>query len=556
MRIPVLSALVLLLTVVRLNTGQNESSPHTPVFRDVAPFSDLRYVTDNDRRGRKYFPQPLCGGVAILDADGDGRLDIFFTNGARFPEMVKRRPAFHNCLLRNKGSDAFEEITERAGLTGVADGYGFGAAVGDYDNDGDPDLFICNAGRNKLYRNAGNGAFEDASAGSGAGTKPEGVLTVAAAFFDYDRDGWLDLVVANYVRWTAAADRRCTRDGVDYYCHPGSYDAVPPRLYRNLRNGRFEDVTDRSGFGRSLGKGMGISIADYDRDGWLDVFIANDTERNFLYINRRNGTFVESGLNLAVAYNGDGITVSGMGSDARDYDNDGAPDIFHNALMGQTWALFRNSGIKGFDDVSGPTRIAQLSRPYSGWSAGFVDYNNDGWKDIYSANGDIDDLLPNARQHDTMFENTGGGFRDVSTDLGRDFLRPGFQRGSAFADLNNDGAMDIVVTSLNERPRILLNSGRPGHHWLLLDLVGRTSGRDAIGTAVRLITSDGRTLYNHVAPSVGLMSSSDRRVHFGLGRNGAAVDLEITWPAGSKQTLRGIKVDRVMTITEPEVPAP
>jgi enediyne biosynthesis protein E4 len=551
MRIAVFIPAIVSMVVITLHRGEVQAGSTTPVFRDVAGRLRFSYISNNHFTGRKYFPQPLCGGVAILDFDGDGRLDIFFTNGAAMPAMKKTGPEFHNCLLRNRGGDMFIDVTETAGLSGAEDGYGYGVAAGDYDNDGHTDLFICNAGVNKLYRNTGRGTFEDVTGESGAGTKPEGVLTIAAAFLDYDRDGWLDLVTANYTRWTPESDKRCVRDGVDYYCHPGVYESVPQRLYRNLGNGRFEDVTERSGFGSPRGKGMGLGIVDVNGDGWTDIFIANDTERNFLYLNRRDGTFEERGLQYGVAYNEDGATVSAMGADVRDYDNDGAPDIFYNNLMGQTWALFRNRGGRAFQDVAAGTAVARLSRPYSGWGGGFIDFNNDGWKDIYSANGDVDNLLPNARQHDTLFENTGAGFRDVSAGMGADFLRKGFQRGSAFADLNNDGAMDIVVTSLSERPRILMNTGASGSQWLLLDLRGRSSARDAIGASVKVITSSGRVLHNHVAPSVGLMSTSDRRVHFGLGADQGSVDIEITWPRGIKQKLKGVRPNRVLHLEEP-----
>ena len=268
-----------------------------------------------------------------------------------------------------------------------------------------------------------------------------------------------------------ADDRRCTVAEVEAYCHPQMYPAVPPRLYHNIGRGKFEDVTDMAGFGKSLGKGMGIGIADFNNDGRMDVFIANDTERNFLFLNQRDGTFKEAGLEYGVAYNEEAATVSAMGVDARDYDNDGFVDLFYNDLMGQTWGLFRNSGGRFFRYASPPAQVAQLSQRFSGWSTGFIDYNNDGWKDLYSANGDVDNLTAGSPQHDTMFENQGSrGFLDVSPDMGADFLREGYQRGSAFADINNDGFMDVVVTSLNRRPRILVNSADNGNHWLMVKL--------------------------------------------------------------------------------------
>jgi hypothetical protein len=430
-------------------------------------------------------------------------------------------------------------------------GYNFGVAVGDFDNDGHEDLFITGAGQNTLYRNNGNGTFTDITAGSGL-SKPADTMSIGAAWFDYDNDGLLDLVVANYTKWSPASDKRCAAEGVEYYCDPRlHYEAVPARLYRNKGHGKFEDVTEKSGFGAVKGKAMGISLADFNGDGLLDVFIANDTEPNTLFLNKGDGTFEEKGLPMGVAYDDSSNAVSSMGSDAKDFDNDGKVDIFYNDLMGQSFALFRNMG-DSFRYVSPPTRITQLSNAFSGWSAAFVDFDNDGWKDLYNANGDVDNIKSNARQHDTMFRNLGGKqFADVSPDMGEDFLRTGFQRGSAIGDLNNDGFEDIVVTSLNERPRILMNSGDIGNHWLAFELTGTYSNRDAIGARIKVTTASGRTLYNHVSVSVGFMSSSDKRVHFGLGGETKIESVEIQWPRGGKQKLGPVAIDRYLQISEP-----
>jgi hypothetical protein len=527
-----------------------------PHFVDVAPKSRFAYVTRNGFDGtRKYFPQPLCGGVAVLDYDNDGLADLFFTNGARFPDLTKVDPSFHNALLRNKGDGLFEDVTASAGLAGESLGYSLGAAAGDYDNDGWTDLFVANAGANTLYRNHGDGTFRDVTAAAGLGAKPPGTLSVQGAWLDFDNDGRLDLVLSNYTMWTAADDKRCVReDGVDFYCHPKTYPAVPHRLYRNAGGGKFSDVTEAAGFGKALGKGMGIGIADFNGDGWIDIFIANDTERNFLYVNDGDGSFAERGLQLGVAYNDDGATVSAMGADARDYDNDGWPDIFYNNLTTQIWALFRNLRGRSFRYVSPTTGLAALSSPYSGWSAGFLDYNNDGWRDIYSANGDVDSLRANSAQHDTLFENAGGKrFVDVSSEMGSHFARRRYQRGAAFADLNNDGFVDIVVTSLGRRPGILMNSGvTDGAHWIGINLTGTRSNRDSIGARVRVTTGGGRVFYDWVSPSVGFLSSSARQLHFGLGAETKIAQVEARWPSGAVAQLRDVGVDEVLTIREPD----
>jgi enediyne biosynthesis protein E4 len=523
-------------------------------FTDVTSHSKFDYRTNNDFTGRKYFPQPMCGGVAAIDYDNDGRMDLFFTNGAKLPELKKTKPGYLNCLLHNKGDGTFEDVTARAGLGGEGLGFCFGVAAADYDNDGFDDLFICNAGGNTLYHNNGDGTFTDVTAGSGLDRKPADLLSVGAAWFDYDNDGLLDLIVTNYTYWSPQTDLKCRKDAArDEYCSPTVYKSVASRLYRNLGRGRFEDVTDASGIGKALGKGMGISIADFNGNGLMDIFIANDTEPNFLFINQGDGTFKESGLEYGVAYNAQGDRVSGMGCDAKDFDNDGLVDIVYNDLAGQVFGLLKNERGKSFSDATWTSRLGTLSRNYSGWSIGFVDFNNDGWKDIYSANGDVDDLTAASKQHDTMFQNIDGKtLTDVTAQMGPDFSFVGYQRGSAFVDLNNDGFTDLVVTSLGERPRILMNNALNRNHWITLDLRGHKSNRNGIGARIRVTTASGRALYNHVTTSVGFMSSSDRRAHFGLGAEAKIDHVEIRWPSGIVQRIDHPAADQILKMEEPD----
>ncbi len=526
-------------------------------FTNVAGRSNIAYKTNNGYTGRKYFPEPMCGGIAILDFDNDGRMDIFFTNGAKLPVVQKTGPEYYNCLLRNKGDGTFEDVTAKAGLAGEKLGYCIGVAAGDYDNDGQTDLFIANVGRNALYHNNGDGTFTDVTEGSGLDHKPENLLSVGAAWFDYDNDGLLDLIITNYTIWTPETDRRCMAGTADAYCIPTVYKSVDSRLYHNLGRGRFEDVTERSGIAGSPGKGMGISIADFNGDGLMDVFIANDTVRNHLFLNQSNGRFKESGVAYGAAYNEQGSTVSGMGSDAKDYNNDGWVDVLYNDLVGEVFGLLRNEAGERFEDVTRQSGVYALSKGLSGWSVGFIDYDNDGWLDIYSANGDVDNLRSVSKQSDSMWANTGGKkFVDVTDAMGPDFAFVGYQRGSAFADLNNDGFMDLVVTSLNDEPRILINNALNGNNWITFDLQGRKSNRDGLGAIIKLTTASGRMLYNLATTSVGFMSSSDRRVHFGLGKEQLLKTVEIRWPSGTVQVLDNVKTNQILKVEEPAASKP
>ena len=491
----------------------------------------------------------MAGGVAAFDYDGDGKTDIFFTNGAAMPSLVKDGERYWNRLYRNTGEFRFRDVTREAGVQGA--GFSMATAVGDFDNDGRSDLFVAGVRHNILYRNRGNGTFEDVTATSGI-TSDE--WSLGAAWLDYDNDGRLDLFVVNYVRWTPEFDAFCgdSARGIRVYCHPRMFAGASNRLYRNLGGGKFLDVSERSGIARHVGKGMAVSVADYDGDGFPDLFVTNDKIPNFLFHNLRNGRFEEVALESGVALTDTGTEMSAMGSDFRDFDNDGRPDIVISALAGETFPLFRNEGDGSFKDASYRSRMGPISRVYSGWGIGIFDFDDDGWKDIFAANSHVNDRVElfeatEYKQHNSVFRSVGAGrFEDVSESAGL-IASIRAHRGAAFADFNNDGRIDVVTSSLGDAPEIWRNASPGGENWLIVKLRGTSSNRDGIGAVVR---ADGQT--NHMTTAVGYASSSDFGVHFGTGQRKVVEELEIRWPSRVRQLLRNVKTNQVLEVTEPD----
>jgi hypothetical protein len=552
------AVLLLLASAIR---GAQPGYRILPTFLNIADSAHVDFRCEPSKTSRKYLLETMVGGVAMLDYDGDGRLDLFFVNGAALQDPMpkgaipdKSNPRYWNRLYHNNGDGTFTDVTEEAGLRGQF--YGQGVAVGDYDNDGRPDLYVTGFGRNSLYHNNGDGTFRDVTENAGV---PASGWSTGAVFVDYDRDGALDLFVTRYVEWDFEPARYCGTKGPDLraYCHPENYKPVSSLLFHNNGDGTFTDVTQKSGIAKALGKGLGVDINDYDRDGWPDIFVANDAVAEQLFHNNHDGTFTEAGLIAGASFDDDGHAFSGMGINFDDYNNDGWPDLFVSALATQKYALFRN--IKGvFEYVSGPSGISKITTSHSGWGVGMFDYDNDGWKDLFIAQSHVLDnverSLPSQRYREPMMllRNVHGEtFEDVSARSGAIFQTPLVARGAAFGDLNNDGFMDMAVECLEGKSLVLRNQGHNANHWLLINTVGKVSNRDGIGAVIRLVAGSGMEQYAMVKTSGSYFSASDKRVHFGLGSDKNVKLLEITWPSGIVQRLRDIPADQILTITEP-----
>jgi hypothetical protein len=535
--------------------------PATISFREAAEGSGIRFITASSHTGQKYLPESMVGGVAMLDYDNDGQQDLFFVNGAALQDPMppgsqpdKSDPRFWNRLYRGNRDGTFTDVTKKAGLAGHS--FGMGVAVADYDNDGFPDLYVTNLGRNILYHNNGDGTFTDVT--GRAGVAGAGWST-GAAFVDYDRDGKLDLFVTRYLEWDFAGNPICgeRRAGYRSYCHPNQFKPISHLIYHNNGDGTFTDVSRKSGIAAFPGKGLGIAIGDFDRDGWPDIFVANDSSPQQLFRNNHDGTFSDVALILGLAYNDDGEAFAGMGTDFADYDNDGWPDIFVNSLANQRYALFHNDKGRSFSYVSQPSGIAGISLLHSGWGARFADFDNDGWKDLFVAQGHVMDNIdltqPAVRYREPLLlmRNNGGRFENVSATSGLPFQTPLAARGAAFGDINNDGLIDVVITCNDGPTKLLMNAGGNGNHWLLINTVGTVSNRDGIGAAIRIVSDSGMEQYGYVSTAGSYLSASDKRVHFGLGRDRKIRLVEVKWPGGTVQKLENIDADQILNIHEP-----
>lgn len=542
--------------------GQQDSkkaSANVPgKFTEVAAARGVHFRQISSHTSKKYLIETMGSGVALFDYDNDGRLDIFLVNGAPLTDPTakgkipqKTGPEYWNRLFHQKADGTFEDVTEKAGLQGT--GYGMGVAAGDYDNDGYEDLYVTAYGGNKLYHNNGDGTFTDVTAAAGVGGNG---WSTSAAWVDLDGDGLLDLVVLRYLQWDFE-DIYCGehKEGYRSYCHPDTFSGIAPLVYHNDGNGHFSEVAQKIGMGKA-GKGLGLALADYDHDGKVDLFVANDSMMEFLYHNKGNMQFEEVALASQVAVDGDGRTYAGMGVDFSDYNNDGWADLIVTDLANQRYALYQNNRDGSFTYASLSSGLGRITMLHTGWGASFLDYDNDGWKDLLIAQGhDIDTIelnFPNLRYREPMLlaRNTGHEFVDVSADSGEVFHQAWVGRGLAVGDIDNDGRMDAVVTT-NDGPAYILHNETPtDNHWLTLNLVGHKSNRDGVGAEVRVVTPVGSQFVT-VSTAGGYLSSSDKRAHFGLGREATAQTIEIRWPSGVVQTLKDVRADQILKVEEP-----
>jgi hypothetical protein len=524
-------------------------APEGPVIRlrNVATAAGLRFTHRYSPTAGKYFVESAPGGLAVLDYNGDGRPDIFFTNGAAVPSLEKTSPAYWNRLYRNDGRMHFTDVTETAGVRGV--GYAMGAAAADYDNDGHVDLFVAGVRQNQLLRNLGDGRFEDVTKRAGIASSE---WAVGGGWFDYDNDGRLDLFVVNYVKWSPETNRSCGDNarGIQIYCDPSVFQGLPNRLYRNRGDGTFEDVSARAGLQSQVGKGMSVAFADLDHDGDVDVFVTNDTVPNFLFRNNGDGTFAETALLAGVSVTDSGRPISSMGTDFQDYDNDGWEDIHLTALSGETFPLFRNNGQGAFVEETQSSGLARLTVKLSGWCSIVADVDNDGWKDIFTANSHVNNRIGEFEaiafeQSNTLFINDGHGrFREASPSSGL-VSSVAAHRGCGAADFNGDGRLDFVVLTLGAPAELWENESAPERGWLIVHLVGTKSNRDGIGARV-IVGNQVRTM----TTAMGYASSSHAGLHFGLGNTNAPIRLEIQWPSGGRQILEDVKANQVVEVKE------
>ncbi|MGH9340366.1 MAG: CRTAC1 family protein [Acidobacteriota bacterium] len=552
---------LLLVTVPALSlvlAGQSQVK-----FADVTASLGIQFHHEASPTSQKYLPETMGSGVALLDYDGDGRLDIFLANGARIHDPMpagslpaKEHSAYWDRLYRQREDGTFDDVTETSGLSGR--GYSIGVASGDYDNDGDLDLYVTSLESNTLYRNNGDGTFTDVTESAGVGGSG---WSSSAAFVDIDHDGLLDLFVCRYLDWSFEDNIYCGDRDRDHraYCHPDEFSGLEPLLYHNQGDGRFKDISRQAGL-TDKGKALGIAIADFNQDGWIDIFVANDSVAQFLYTNQGDGSFEEVALLWGAALDQDGNTYAGMGADFADYDNDGWPDLIVTNLSNQRYALYRNRGhSNSFDYTTYVSGVGKITQLFSGWGVKFNDFDNDGWKDLFIAQGHVMDTIridsPHLRylQPPLFLKNQKGEqFIDLSSQAGNSFAEQWAGRGLATGDLDRDGDLDVVITAANQPAHVLRNDGGNQGNWISLRLVGSRSNRDGIGAAVQVVSPAGTRQFATVSTTGSYLSAVPPDIHFGLGPESQITQIEIRWPSGVVQRLDDVAANHFLTVREPE----
>jgi enediyne biosynthesis protein E4 len=526
-----------------------------PFEQVPASASGISWRHVNGKSPEKYLPESTGAGCAFLDYDNDGWMDIYLVNSGKC-DFYTPDPPLSNALYRNNRDGTFTDVTKKAGVS--AGGFGQGVAVGDYDRDGFPDLYVTQYGRSILFHNNGDGTFSDVTVKAGVAAPG---WASSAVWFDYDNDGLLDLFVCQFAEFSKALNKPCGvhEDGKRHYCIPKVYNPMPSWLFRNNGDGTFTDVSKASGISSHFGKAWGVVASDINNDGWMDLFVANDTVANFLFINNGKGKFAETGTEAGVAYSSNGLPRSGMGVDAADFDNDGWQDLFVANLDREDFAIYRNNHDGTFDDLAIPMGIAKATRAMSGWGLKFFDYDNDGNLDLFLANGNPDDLITSLHGESTyeepllLFHNTGKSFENVSSQSGPIFSQPLAARGMALGDFDNNGSMDVLVAINNGAPILLRNNAGTQNHWLGLNLKGKKSNPDAIGARISYQAGDLKQTRFKVGGG-SYLSSHDPRVVLGLAKHEKLDTLEIKWPqpSGLVQRFTDLPINRYITIVEGE----
>jgi enediyne biosynthesis protein E4 len=538
--------LILLLASVAIDSSRAQEI----TFRDITAQAGIHFTHNNAAFGKKYLPETMGPGCAFIDYDGDGYPDILLVNGQDWPGHTKTPSTLK--LYHNNKNGTFTDVTSKAGLAITM--FGMGVAVGDYDNDGHDDIFVTALGQSHLFHNNGNGTFTDVTKTAGMWGPNE--FSTSAAWVDYDRDGKLDLVIANYVQWSLPTDIYCTLDGAHKsYCTPESYKGTSIRLWHNLGGGKFEDATQKSGMGDPTSKSLGLAILDYNNDGWPDIVVANDTQPNKLYLNKQNGTFEEKAVAAGIAFSEDGVARAGMGVDAADYDRSGHPSLLITNFANQMLSLYHNEGNGLFVDEAPRSEVGRNTLVTLGFGCFFFDYDNDGWPDIFVADGHIENEIERVQKRVSysepphLFQNLGGGkFQEVTAQMGDAFASPKVARGAAYADIDNDGALDVLMTTNGGRAWLFHNEGGTNHS-LRIKLVGIKSNRDGIGAVVRL-SSGGAKQWQMLRSGSSYLSQSELVLTFGMGTASKADTVEVQWPSGQVDKIASLAADQTVTVEE------